>query len=74
MEEALQGLIKFTFNKLKMNRLEAGVAVENKPSANLLKKVGFIKEGKKRKSMRSRATGKWHDTYFFGLLKSEVKK
>jgi len=74
MEEALRGIIKFTFNKLKMNRLEAGVAKENKASANLLKKVGFVKEGMKRMSMRSRATGKWHDTYFFGLLKSDLKK
>jgi RimJ/RimL family protein N-acetyltransferase len=72
-EEALRAFIKFAFGKLKMTRLEAGALVENKASVKLLKKVGFVKEGLKRKSARPRSTGKWHDTYVFGLLKSEVK-
>ena len=71
--EALQALIKYSFRKLKLVRLQAGTAVENKASAKLLKKVGFKKEGLRRKAMRAKSTGKWHDTYHFGLLRSDVK-
>ena len=71
--EALKAMVKFAFRKLKLVRLQADVFVENKVSANLLKKIGFKKEGLKRKSARSKSTGKWHDAYVFGLLKSDVK-
>jgi RimJ/RimL family protein N-acetyltransferase len=72
-EEALRVLIKFAFKKLKLVRLYADAFVENKASAKLLKKVGFKKEGFKRKGARAKSTGKWHDTYSFGLLRSDVK-
>jgi RimJ/RimL family protein N-acetyltransferase len=71
--EALEAIVKFAFRRLKLVRLQAGVAVENKASANLLKKVGFKKEGLRRKAERAKSTGKWHDTYVFGLLRSDVK-
>jgi len=71
--EALKAMVKFAFSKLKLVRLQADVFVENKASANLLKKVGFKKEGLKRKSARAKSTGKWHDTYVFGLLRSDVR-
>jgi RimJ/RimL family protein N-acetyltransferase len=72
-EEALRAIVKFAFQKIKLVRLEAGALVENKASANLLKKVGFRKEGLKRKGARPKSTSKWHDTYIFGLLRSDVK-
>jgi [ribosomal protein S5]-alanine N-acetyltransferase len=71
--EALKAIVKFAFLKLKLVRLGTDVFVENKASANLLKKIGFKKEGFKRKSERAKSTGKWHDTYSFGLLRSDVK-
>ena len=71
--EAMKAMVKFAFRKLKLVRLQADVAIENKASANLLKKIGFKKEGLKRKSARAKSTGKWHDTYVFGLLRSDVK-
>jgi RimJ/RimL family protein N-acetyltransferase len=71
--EALQAIVKYSFRKLKLVRLQAGTAVENKASAKLLKKVGFKKEGLRRKAMRAKSTGKWHDTYAFGLLRSDVR-
>jgi RimJ/RimL family protein N-acetyltransferase len=72
-EEALRAFVKFAFLKVKLVRLQADVAVENKASANLLKKVGFKKEGLRRKAERAKSTGEWHDTYAFGLLRSDVK-
>jgi len=71
--EAMKAIMEFAFRKLKLVRLEAEVFVENKPSACLVKKAGFQKEGLKRKGTRAKSTGKWHDTYVFGLLKSDVK-
>jgi len=71
--EALEAIVKFAFLKLKLVRLQADVAIENKASANLLKKIGFKKEGLKRKGGRAKSTGKWHDTYLFGLVRSDVK-
>jgi len=71
--EALHALVKYSFKKLKLVRLQAGAAVENKASAKLLKKAGFTKEGLRRQSMRAKSTCKWHDTYHFGLLRSDVK-
>jgi len=72
-EESLRALVKFAFRKLKLVRLQADLAIENKASANLLKKVGFKKEGLRRKAERAKSTGKWHDTYSFGLLRSDVR-
>jgi RimJ/RimL family protein N-acetyltransferase len=71
--ESLKAMVNFAFRKLKLVRLQADVFIENKASANLLKKIGFKKEGLKRKSARAKSTGKWHDTYVFGLLRSDVK-
>jgi RimJ/RimL family protein N-acetyltransferase len=71
--EALDAFIEFSFKKLKLLRLQAGVAIENKVSVNILKKTGFKKEGLTRKSLRTKSTGKWHDTYVFGLLRTDVK-
>ena len=71
--EAMKAMEKFAFRKLKLVRLQADVFVENKASAKLLKKIGFKKEGLRRKAARAKSTGKWHDTYSFGLLRSEVR-
>ena len=71
--EALKAIVKYSFRKLNLVRLQAGVAVENKASLKVLKKTGFKKEGLMRKSLRTKSTGKWHDAYEFGLLKSDIK-
>ena len=71
--EALLSIVKFAFSKLKLVRLQATVAIKNKSSVKLLRKAGFKKEGLRRKALRAKSTGKWHDTYDFGLLRSDVK-
>jgi len=71
--EAMEAIVKLAFRKIKLVRLQAEVYVENKASANLLKKLGFKKEGLKRKGARAKSTGKWHDTYVYGLLRSDIK-
>jgi ribosomal-protein-alanine N-acetyltransferase len=67
--EAVNALIKFAFGKLKLQRLEAAICIENRASQALVKKAGFKKEGLHRRANRSLATGKLHDIFIYALLK-----
>jgi ribosomal-protein-alanine N-acetyltransferase len=71
--EALEPLIEFAFDRLKIGRLEANIFRWNKASAKLLEKFGFKKEGLRRKVFKAKSTGKLHDSYTYGLLKSDCK-
>ncbi len=70
--EALNKLLDFGFNDLKLHRIEAGCAVENIASSKVLEKVGMIKEGMKRKKLPIR--GEWKDNYFYAILEEDLLK
>ena len=74
VSEALERMIDFAFNRLKLRRLEAEVFKGNEKSAGLLKKFGFKHEGTRRKAVVCKADGKIHDAEDYGLLKNEYKK
>ena len=67
--EALTKLLDFGFNDLSLHRIEAGCAVENKASSNVLEKVGMTKEGMKRQNLPIR--GEWKDSYFYAILEED---
>ncbi len=46
--EALQRVLVFGFDDLKLHRIEAGCAVDNLGSIHTLEKVGMTREGRKR--------------------------
>jgi RimJ/RimL family protein N-acetyltransferase len=69
--EALKAVLNFGFKKIKLRRIEAGVLAGNPSSGKLLEKYGFKKEGMRRKSCKSKATGKICDEIVYGLLKEE---
>jgi [ribosomal protein S5]-alanine N-acetyltransferase len=71
--EALKVLIDFSFNKLKLRKLEAGVFSKNPGSGKLLEKFGFVKEGIRKEARRSKATEDIHDEIMYGLLKKDYK-
>lgn len=73
MSEALNEALKFAFEKLKLNKLEAGVFTENNASARLLEKLGFKKEGVKKQAVRAKSTGKVHDEIIYAMLRQEFK-
>ena len=72
--EAKIAINDFAFNKLKLGRLESGAFSINKASNTTQVKMGYKLEGVKRKSVRSKATGKIHDENIYGLLKEDWRK
>ena len=72
--EALKAVIDFSFNKLKLRRLEAGVFTGNPSSGKLLEKFGFKQEGLKVKARRSKADGQIKDEIFYGLIRENYVK
>jgi RimJ/RimL family protein N-acetyltransferase len=71
--EVLNSLIGFAFHKLKVRRLQAEVFCQNRASVKLLERAGFKKEGFLRQAARAKSTGKWHDVYVYGLIRSDIK-
>jgi [ribosomal protein S5]-alanine N-acetyltransferase len=72
--EAVEALIDFAFNKLKLRKLEAGVFAGNPSSGKLLEKYGFKQEGLRRKSRVCMADNKIKDEILYGLLRKEYRK
>ncbi len=72
--EALNELLKLAFNKVRLRKIEADVFAGNPSSGKLLEKFGAKLEGTKRKQAKSKATGKIHDAWAYGLLKEEWRK
>lgn len=54
------------FNHLKLNRLEAHIAVENSRSIHLFKKCGFVEEGVLKEYLNLQ--GVFHDAYVLSCL------
>ena len=71
MKEALKLLIPSLFIDLRLNRIEAATLEENIASKNLLKKIGFKKEGVLRKYLK--INGTWRDHILYGLLENDLK-
>ena len=69
MNEALQAVLSFAFNVLKLHRLEADVDPRNVGSIRSLEKLGFQREGYLRE--RWHVNGEIQDAYFYGLLQPE---
>jgi len=69
MHEALTALLRFGFEQLDLNRVEADVDPRNVGSVRSLERLGFIKEGLLRE--RWIVDGEVSDTGFYGLLRSD---
>ena len=69
--EALKEVIKFGFDKLEINRIEAEVMPGNTASEKVLLKIGFKKEGILRDWMYWNE--KHYDMTMFSLLRNEYK-
>ncbi|MEO0067969.1 MAG: GNAT family protein [candidate division WOR-3 bacterium] len=67
--EALQAIIKFGFEKLKLNRIQACCFEENIASARVMEKAGMKFEGLQRQ--RVFAKGRYGDVRIYALLRRE---
>jgi ribosomal-protein-alanine N-acetyltransferase len=69
MHETLQALLRYAFQTLDINRLEADIDPRNHASAQVLERLGFQKEG----HLRDRwiVNGEVSDTWLYGLLRRE---
>ena len=74
MSEAVEAIIDFAFNKLKLEKVFIPAFVENPSSNAIAKKMGFKLEGVLRQHARCKATGKIHDENIWGLLRKEWGK
>ncbi len=64
--EAVHGLLRYAFEELRLNRVEATTDSENAASIRVLEKTGFTREGLLRQ--RHFYKGSYHDELFYGLI------
>jgi RimJ/RimL family protein N-acetyltransferase len=69
--EAVNCVLDFCFEELKLHRVEAGCAVENINSIRILERVGMTREGLSRKSLP--LDSGWSDGYNFGILATDKR-
>lgn len=69
MTEALQAMLRYGFEEMGLNRVEALVYFENHASVRLLERLGFRKEGLLRQYFRRGDT--FYDHWLLSLLKVE---
>jgi len=69
MTEAVAELMRYAFEDLKLNRVEATTDAENAASIRVLERAGFRREGLIRQ--RRFYKGGFHDEALFGLLASD---
>lgn len=71
MTEALNAVILFGFQKLKLERIQALTLPGNAPSLRLLHKLGFTKEGLLRKYGYNAITEQSNDLVMLSILKTD---
>lgn len=72
MTEAVKETIKFGFDKMKLNRIEARCMIGNVASEKVMKKVGMTFEGIMREQMY--AKGVFRDLKMYSILRREYYK
>lgn len=69
--EAVRALLDWGFEHLDLNRIEADIDPRNAPSARVLERLGFVREGHLRE--RWIVGGEICDSWMYGLLAAEWK-
>ena len=69
MTEAVELVLKFAFEKLKLHRIEANVQPNNKASVAVLQRNGFTKEGFSKRYLK--INRKWRDHERWAIIKED---
>jgi ribosomal-protein-alanine N-acetyltransferase len=72
MTEAVEVILRYGFDELELNRVEATTDSENAASNRVLERTGFTLEGRLRQ--RHIYKGELHDELFFGLIAGDWRK
>ena len=72
MTEALSAVIAYTFDKLRVNRIEAQFDVRNPASGRVMQKNGLQREGLMRQRMYNK--GEYIDVEMWAILASDYQK
>jgi len=70
MSEGMGLVLKYAFEDLGLNRIEANIQPENTPSLRLVQKLGFRKEGFSPKYLE--INGKWCDHERWAILHEDI--
>ena len=70
--ESLQAIMNFGFDTLKLQRIEAGCAVNNKGSSKVLEKSGMVREGRLRQVLPLKSG--WSDNFEYSILETDETK
>jgi ribosomal-protein-alanine N-acetyltransferase len=68
--EAVAAIVRFGFERMALNRIEAFTIADNVRSVRLLERLGFRREGLRRE-LTLEADGRFHDGTIYGLLRRE---
>ena len=71
MTEAVELVLKFAFEKLKLHRIEANVQPSNKTSIAVLERNGFTREGFSKRYLK--INRKWRDHERWAIIKEDWK-
>lgn len=70
MTEAVEKIVKYAFEDLKLHRIEGNVMPKNKPSLAVLEKCGFVREGYSPKYLQ--INGVWEDHIHMVLINENL--
>ena len=71
MTEALQLVLRYAFEKLKLHRMEANIQPANVASIALVKRAGFSREGFSRRYLK--VCGRWRDHERWAIIAEDWK-
>ena len=71
MTEALQLMLRYAFEELRLHRLEANIQPGNIASLALIKRAGFVREGYSRRYLK--IGGRWRDHERWAILAEQWK-
>jgi ribosomal-protein-alanine N-acetyltransferase len=72
MSDAVRTLVSYTFDTLRLHRIEAACLPHNAASTRLLEKVGFSREGYARSYLC--IDGRWQDHLLYAMVNDDVRR
>lgn len=72
MTEAVELMLRYAFERLKLHRLEANIQPGNVVSIALVKRMGFVREGYSRRYLK--ICGRWRDHERWAIIAEDWRK